>query len=50
MRIKPKIFGNTSFNQRNTDPPFLFIREILKVALDPAEISFAGGLPTGEQF
>ncbi|MBC8394300.1 MAG: PLP-dependent aminotransferase family protein [Deltaproteobacteria bacterium] len=33
------------FSDRITDVPRSFIREILKVALDPTFISFAGGLP-----
>ncbi len=33
------------FSDRITDVPRSFIREILKVALDPSVISFAGGLP-----
>jgi 2-aminoadipate transaminase len=38
------------FPDRITDVPRAFIREILKVALDPAVISFAGGLPNRELF
>ncbi len=38
------------FADRITDVPRSFIREILKVALDPAVISFAGGLPNRELF
>jgi 2-aminoadipate transaminase len=38
------------FSDRITDVPRSFIREILKVALDPAIISFAGGLPNREYF
>jgi 2-aminoadipate transaminase len=38
------------FSDRITDVPRSFIREILKVALDPAVISFAGGLPNRELF
>jgi 2-aminoadipate transaminase len=41
--------GN-SFSDRISDVPRSFIREILKVALDPAVISFAGGLPNRELF
>jgi 2-aminoadipate transaminase len=41
---------NTIFSDRITDVPRSFIREILKVALDPAIISFAGGLPNREYF
>ena len=38
------------FSDRITDVPRSFIREILKVGLDPAVISFAGGLPNREFF
>ncbi len=38
------------FSDRIRDVPRSFIREILKVALDPAIISFAGGLPNREYF
>jgi len=38
------------FSDRITDVPRSFIREILKVALDPTIISFAGGLPNREFF
>ncbi len=38
------------FSDRITDVPRSFIREILKVALDPSVISFAGGLPNRELF
>jgi 2-aminoadipate transaminase len=38
------------FSDRISDVPRSFIREILKVALDPAVISFAGGLPNRELF
>lgn len=38
------------FADRITDVPRSFIREILKVALDPEVISFAGGLPNRELF
>ena len=38
------------FSDRITDVPRSFIREILKVALDPSIISFAGGLPNREYF
>jgi 2-aminoadipate transaminase len=36
---------NSIFSDRITDVPRSFIREILKVAVDPTIISFAGGLP-----
>lgn len=38
------------FSDRIADVPRSFIREILKVALDPGVISFAGGLPNRELF
>lgn len=38
------------FADRITDVPRSFIREILKVALDPDVISFAGGLPNRDLF
>ena len=38
------------FSDRISDVPRSFIREILKVALDPSMISFAGGLPNREFF
>lgn len=38
------------FSDRISDVPRSFIREILKVALDPTVISFAGGLPNRELF
>lgn len=38
------------FADRITDVPRSFIREILKVALDPNVISFAGGLPNRDFF
>jgi len=38
------------FSDRITDVPRSFIREILKVTLDPEVISFAGGLPNRELF
>jgi 2-aminoadipate transaminase len=38
------------FSDRITDVPRSFIREILKVALDPTVISFAGGLPNRALF
>ncbi len=38
------------FSDRITDVPRSFIREILKVALDPTVISFAGGLPNRKYF
>ncbi len=38
------------FSDRITDVPRSFIREILKVTLDPSVISFAGGLPNRELF
>lgn len=41
---------STPFSDRITDVPRSFIREILKVAIDPAVISFAGGLPNRDFF
>lgn len=38
------------FSDRIADVPRSFIREILKVALDPGVISFAGGLPNRNLF
>jgi len=38
------------FSDRIMDVPRSFIREILKVALEPTMISFAGGLPNRELF
>ena len=38
------------FSDRISDVPRSFIREILKVAVDPEVISFAGGLPNRELF
>lgn len=38
------------FSDRITDVPRSFIREILKVALEPTIISFAGGLPNRKFF
>lgn len=41
---------NSIFSDRISDVPRSFIREILKVAVDPSVISFAGGLPNRELF
>ncbi len=41
---------NKIFADRINDVPRSFIREILKVALDPTVISFAGGLPNRNLF
>ncbi len=41
---------DNSFSDRISDVPRSFIREILKVALDPTVISFAGGLPNRDLF
>lgn len=38
------------YSDRITDVPQSFIREILKIAIDPAVISFAGGLPNRNLF
>lgn len=40
---------NNIFSDRISDVPKSFIREILKVTVDPSVISFAGGLP-GRKF
>ncbi len=42
--------SDSIFSDRITDVPRSFIREILKVALDPTVISFAGGLPNRDLF
>ena len=39
-----------AFSDRITDVPKSFIREILKVTIDPSIISFAGGLPNRDLF
>jgi 2-aminoadipate transaminase len=44
------LFMDSIFSDRITDVPRSFIREILKVTLDPTVISFAGGLPNRELF
>ncbi|MCE0558743.1 PLP-dependent aminotransferase family protein [Motilimonas sp. E26] len=41
---------NKLFSDRISDVPQSFIREILKVAIDPNIISFAGGLPNRDLF
>ncbi len=41
---------NSLFSDRISDVPQSFIREILKVAIDPSVISFAGGLPNRTLF
>ena len=41
---------NSIFSDRMSAVPQSFIREILKVAVDPSIISFAGGLPNPELF
>lgn len=41
---------DTPFSDRIADVPESFIREILKVAMDPTVISFAGGLPNRDLF
>ncbi len=46
----PCITVNNIFSDRIHDVPRSFIREILKVALDPTVISFAGGLPNRKFF
>ncbi len=47
---RKQVSMNGIFSDRITDVPRSFIREILKVALDPSVISFAGGLPNRELF
>ena len=42
--------SDTLFSDRISDVPRSFIREILKVTLDPEVISFAGGLPNRALF
>src|SRR5690554_1677562 len=44
------IFMDDLFSRRFQDIPKSFIREILKVAVDPEIISFAGGLPNKDYF
>ena len=41
---------DSPFSDRISDVPESFIREILKVAVDPTIISFAGGLPSRDLF
>ncbi len=41
---------NSIFSDRMSSVPQSFIREILKVAVDPSIISFAGGLPNPQLF
>lgn len=41
---------DSPFSDRIADVPESFIREILKVAVDPTIISFAGGLPSRDLF
>jgi 2-aminoadipate transaminase len=43
-------YMNELFSNRIAGVPPSFIREILKVAVDPSIISFAGGLPNGDLF
>jgi 2-aminoadipate transaminase len=50
MEISNDFGMNNIFSDRITDVPRSFIREILKVAVDPSVISFAGGLPNRELF
>ncbi len=44
------IQAGNSFSDRIADVPRSFIREILKVTIDPSIISFAGGLPNRNLF
>jgi len=50
MEIANGLGMNSIFSDRISDVPKSFIREILKVAVDPSVISFAGGLPNRELF
>jgi 2-aminoadipate transaminase len=50
MEISSDCGMNSIFADRISDVPRSFIREILKVAVDPSVISFAGGLPNRELF
>jgi 2-aminoadipate transaminase len=50
MEISSDLGMNSIFSDRISDVPKSFIREILKVAVDPSVISFAGGLPNRELF
>ncbi|MBN2240583.1 MAG: PLP-dependent aminotransferase family protein [Dehalococcoidales bacterium] len=47
---KSDIQASQCFSDRISDVPRSFIREILKVTLDPSIISFAGGLPNRALF
>jgi 2-aminoadipate transaminase len=50
MKISSDVNMKSIFSDRISDVPKSFIREILKVAVDPSIISFAGGLPNRELF
>ena len=50
MELANGLGMNSIFSDRISDVPKSFIREILKVAVDPSVISFAGGLPNRELF
>lgn len=50
MRNTPESDTARVFADRISDVPRSFIREILKVALEPSVISFAGGLPNRDLF
>lgn len=49
-RNQPGHRMNQLFSDRIADVPQSFIREILKIAVDPSVISFAGGLPNRTLF
>jgi 2-aminoadipate transaminase len=50
MKISSDLSMKSIFSDRISDVPRSFIREILKVAVDPSVISFAGGLPNRKLF
>ncbi len=50
MQISGDLSPKSIFSDRISDVPKSFIREILKVAIDPSVISFAGGLPNRKLF
>lgn len=50
MQIARDLSMKSIYSDRISDVPRSFIREILKVAVDPSVISFAGGLPNRKLF
>lgn len=48
--VSDSVLKQTAFAQRMAGVPRSFIREILKVAISPEVISFAGGLPNKDLF